>query len=57
MHWWYGHVEARRVADCSSGILLREGKREIGQASAWKFEEKIIQFLFVESISIYIRDL
>jgi hypothetical protein len=30
----------RRVADCSSGILLREGEREIGQVavgSAWKF--------------------
>jgi hypothetical protein len=30
LHWWHGHNEARRVADCSSGILLREGKRGFG---------------------------
>ena len=29
LHRWHGHVEARRVADCSVGILLREGEREI----------------------------
>jgi hypothetical protein len=28
LHWWHGHDEARRVADSSVGILLREGKRE-----------------------------
>ena len=40
LHWWHGHDEAMRVADCSSGILLREDEREIGQVavgSAWKF--------------------
>ncbi len=34
LHWWHGHYEARRVVDRSSGILLREGKREIGQVAA-----------------------
>ena len=36
LHWRHGHDEARRVADRSSGILLREGKskREIGQVAA-----------------------
>ncbi len=61
LHRWHGHVEAMRVADCSVlGILLREGEREIGPVaagSACKIEEKIIQFLFVETIFIYIRDL
>ncbi len=61
LHRWHGHVEARRVADRSVlGILLREGEREIGPVaagSACKIEEKIIQFLFVETIFIYIRDL
>ncbi len=30
LHRWHGHDEARMVADCSVGILLREGEREIG---------------------------
>jgi len=30
LHQWHGHDEARRVADRSVGILLREGEREIG---------------------------
>jgi hypothetical protein len=34
LHWWHGHNKARRVADRSSGILLKEGKREIGQVLA-----------------------
>jgi hypothetical protein len=33
LHWWHGHDEARRVADRSVGILLREGEREIGRAA------------------------
>ena len=40
LHWWHSHDEARRVADRSSGILLKEGEREIGQVAAglaWKF--------------------
>ena len=59
LHWWHGHDEARRVADRSVCILLREGKREIGLVAAGLTctKEKIIQFLFVESILIYIRDL
>ena len=28
LHRWHGHDEARRVADHSVDILLREGKRE-----------------------------
>ena len=61
LHRWHGHVEARRVADRSVGILLREGEREGDWTRPGGFgmqiEEKIIQFLFVESILIYIRDL
>ncbi len=34
LHWWHGHDEARRVADRSVGILLREGEREIGRVAA-----------------------
>ena len=40
LHRWHSHDEVRRVADRSSGILLKEGEREIGQVaagSAWKF--------------------
>jgi hypothetical protein len=59
LHWWHCHDEARRVADCSVGILLREGEKEIGLR--WirhgNLEEKILLFLSVESILIYIRDL
>jgi hypothetical protein len=33
LHRWHGHDEARRAADHSSGILLREGKREIGRVA------------------------
>ncbi len=40
LHWWHGQDEVRRVADRSSGILLRKGEREeIGQIAAglaWK---------------------
>ena len=34
LHRWHGHDEARRVADRSVGILLREGEREIGLVAA-----------------------
>jgi len=49
LHWLHGHSEARRVADSSVGILLREGEREIGLVVAGLSctKEKIIQFLFV----------
>ncbi len=59
LHRWHGHNEARRIADRSVGILLREDERKIGLAAAGSActKEKIIQFLFVESILIYIRDL
>ncbi len=52
LHWWHGHNKARRVADCSSGILLREGKRGIGQVAACLArklrQEDHHQFLSVE---------
>jgi hypothetical protein len=52
LHRWHGHNEARRVADRSSGILLREGKREIGQVAAGLAhklrQENHHQFLSVE---------
>jgi hypothetical protein len=54
LHRWHGHDEARRVADRSVGILLREGESEIERRGRFgmQIEEKIIvQFL------IYIRDL
>jgi len=59
LHWWHGHDEARRVADRSVGILLREGEREIRLVAAGSActKEKILQFLFVESILIYIGNL
>ena len=59
LHWWHGHDEARRVADHSVGILLREGEREIVSWRVWhgNLEEKILLFLSMESILIYIRDL
>ena len=62
LHRWHGHDEARRLADSSVGILLREGEREgdwtlRGGFGMQKIEEKIIQFLFAESILIYIYDL
>ncbi len=48
LHWWHGHdEEARRVADRSVGILLREGKREINRFGM-QIEEKIIPFPSVE---------
>ncbi len=34
LHWWHGHNKVRRVADCSSGISLREAKKEIGWVAA-----------------------
>jgi hypothetical protein len=34
LHWRHSHDKARRVSDCSSGILLREGETEIGQVAA-----------------------
>ena len=59
LHWWHGHDEARRVADRTVGILLREGEREIGLLVAGSActKEKIMKFLFMESILIFIRDL
>ena len=42
LHWWHGHDEARRVADCSVGILLREGEREIDRFGMQEIEKKII---------------
>ncbi len=52
LHWWHGHDEARRVADRSSGILLRESKREIGRVAAGLArklrQEDHYQFLSVE---------
>jgi hypothetical protein len=33
LHWWHSHDKVRRVSDRSSGILLREGKKEIGQVT------------------------
>ena len=50
LHRWHGRNEARRVADRSVGILLREDKRE--SRFGMQIEEKIIQFLFLESILI-----
>ena len=41
-HRWHGHNEARRVADRSVGILLREGEREIDRFGMQEIEEKII---------------
>jgi hypothetical protein len=29
LHWWHSHNGARRVADCSVGISLREGETEM----------------------------
>ena len=59
LHRWHGHDEARRVADHSVGILLREGEREVGLIAAGSActKEEIIQFPFLESTLIYIRDL
>jgi hypothetical protein len=34
LHWRHSHDEARRVADCSVGISLREGEGENGQVAA-----------------------
>ncbi len=34
MHWRHGQGKARRVADCSSGISLREAEKEIGRVAA-----------------------
>ncbi len=52
LHWWHGHDEARRAADRSSGILLKEGKREIGRVVAGLArklrQEDHHQFLSVE---------
>ncbi len=52
LHWWHGHDEARRVADHISGILLREGKWEIGRVAAGLArklrQEDHHQFLSVE---------
>jgi len=33
LHRWHGHDEARRVADRSSGILLREASRRVWHAN------------------------
>ena len=33
LHWWHGHDEARKVADRSSGILLREASRRVSHAN------------------------
>jgi hypothetical protein len=64
LHWWHSHDEARRVADCSVGISLREGETEMrdgdGQVAAGldaNVDKKIIEFLSVEFILTYIRDL
>ena len=51
----------RRVADHGSGIwhFIEGGEREIGQVARVRhgnLEEKILLFLSVESILIYIRD-
>jgi hypothetical protein len=52
LHWWHGHDEARRAANRSGGILLREGKKEIGQVAAGLAcklrQEDHHQFLSVE---------
>ena len=62
LHQLHSHDEVRRVADCivAFGILLREGERERTK-SRWvchgNLEEKILLFLSVEFILIYIRDL
>ncbi len=50
LHWWHSHDNARRVADRSSGISLREGEGESRRVRHANLEEKIIQFLFVEFI-------
>ncbi len=64
LHRWRSHDKARRVADCSVGISLREGEPEMrdgdGQVAACSdanLDKKIIEFLSVEFILTYIPDL
>ena len=59
LHRWHGHDEARRVADRSVDFIEggREGDWTRRDGFGMQIEVKIIQFLFVESILIYIRDL
>jgi hypothetical protein len=44
LHRWHGHDEARRVADPSVGILLREGEGDRTRRGRFgmQIEEKII---------------
>ena len=62
LHRLHSHDEARRVADCSRGIWhFIEGWREgdwtnLRRVRHENLEEKVLLFLSVESILIYIRD-
>jgi hypothetical protein len=64
LHRRHSHNKARRVADCSVGISLREGETEMGDrdgqvavVSDANLDKKIIEFLSVEFILTYICDL
>jgi hypothetical protein len=64
LHWWHSHDKARRVVDHSVGISLREGETEmqdgdgrVAAGSDANLDKKIIEFLSVEFILTYIRDL
>ncbi len=63
LHWWHSHNEARRVADCSVGISLREGETKMrdgdGQVAVGldaNLDKKIIEFLPMEFILTYIHN-
>ena len=59
LHRWHGHNEARRVVDCSDGIILREGKREGDWTSrgrfGWKFRGEDTTIPIRGVILIYLR--